>query len=70
MAYVVERDTLGKSLFEIYERLGTNPDKNSEIIEEILGQFGFKIDLACDPFGRLCLLDVHDNNRDVHKNPK
>jgi hypothetical protein len=63
------RETFAKILFDIYEALGTNPDKNSELIEAKLVELGFKIDVCADPFGRLCLLDVDNNNRDVHKNP-
>lgn len=58
MAHVISRNTFGKTIFEIYNRVSeTDPDKNLQIIEGILKEFGFTIDIVADPFGRIILID-------------
>lgn len=63
-----ERESIAKLLFEIYMQIEHNDDL-LQTIDDKLTDMEFKVDVTCDPFGRLCLLDTLDNNRDIHKNP-
>lgn len=38
----MDRETLAQELLFLYNNLGTNPDRNSDLVEGLLAKYGFE----------------------------